>query len=290
VNTVDLVRAALEEDTFSSDITTEQVSLFLGLKGVDPDFKLGFVIAAKGEGVYSGSAWVDAMAEVTGLELQSRFKEGQGFLKGDMVVHGRGRWSTILSAERTLLNELQMLCGIATQTRNCVETIQKTWAKMGGHPGEEPHLLHTRKTLPLHRTLMVAAVKAGGGYEHRVNLKTRVLVKENHKYVAQKKVLKFDDLVKFLGAVKGLAEVEVESVEEMKAALDSGAKALLLDNFSPTALKLALPQIPLGVEIEVSGGITRENLADFVMPQVTRISMGSLTHTIKPIDLSLDWV
>lgn len=296
INFNNLAEEALLEDRFGDDLTSERLELFFKLKGTDPEFNQSFVVVAKADGVASGRAWVEAVASVSNLEIQPRFEEGQVFRKGDLLAQGRGPWRRVLAVERVLLNQLQLASGVATHTRRLVDVLEKHWVAQSFDPSLKPKILHTRKTPAMLRQLMVQAVVAGGGSVHRMSLADTILFKDNHKLLCERKKLKFEDLVKFTVQLDPKAQIEVESQDELGVVLGAGATRVLLDNFSPTAIRMALvwleqgPWKNRGVEVEVSGGIREESFADFLIPGVHRISLGSLTHHIKSIDLSLDWV
>ena len=291
----DLARRALEEDAVRNDVTCEKTDLFMKLRGVDTDFNKSCIVVAKEEGIFSGRYWIEALAKVTGLDLAARLPEGASFAKGDVVCTGRGPWKKVIGVERTLLNELQMLCGVATRTAEFSTCLKKRWAKLLDEglvnaDAVAPRLYHTRKTVPLHRALQIQAVIAGGGHAHRTSLADRVLFKENHKYLLNEKKLSFGEFLKFLMGFDSTAMVEVETLEEAKLAVTAGVKSLMLDNFSPEKIGEALASLPAGLELEVSGGIRLETLESFVLPGVSRLSVGALTHGARSLDLSLDWV
>lgn len=287
-----LARFALEEDRVRFDKTTEQLDLFLKLKTQKSDFNQSFAVIAKSEGVFSGTPWVEALASESGLDMSCRWKEGEYFTAGTVLINGRGSWQTILRLERTLINLLQSLCATAHQTSLFVRAVKKRWVYELQLPESEmPGVYHTRKTLPLFRDLQVAAVLAGGGREHRRNLEQRVLFKENHKYILLGQNQKFSEFVKFVVSYHPEAQFEVENLEEAREAASAGARHLLLDNFKPDAVKQAGEELyPAGIFLEVSGSLNLQNVSDFVHRGISRLSVGSLTHSARAVDISLDWI
>ncbi len=291
----DLARRALLEDATHRDVTIEKTDLFMKLRGVDVGFNKSFVVVAKCDGVFSGRVWLEALSKVSGVEIEARKTEGQEFYKGEIVCTGRGTWKQILSLERTLLNELQMLCGVATHTHQFVTELSDQWKSLQESgkvalDSVRPEIYHTRKTLPLHRALQIYAVLAGGGKAHRNSLGDRVLFKENHKQILAEKKLSFAEFLKFLVGLDANALVEVENLAEAQVAAGVGVKHLMLDNFSPEQVREAVAALPTNISIEVSGGLTLSSLASYLIPGVHRLSVGAITHGSKALDLSLDWV
>lgn len=284
---VNTARAALDEDTAARDATGASLEQFLLSRSESLPEQMNFVIVAKEAGTFAGRDWCVAVAACQDLELQHVTVDGVRFEIGDPLVKGFGHPLKILAAERTLLNGLQIACGAATATAQYVARVRQAWT----FDDEPPRVLHTRKTPPLLRELMVSAVEAGGGSLHRKNLSDKVLFKENHKAFVKRVGLGLSDYVNYL-STWGLddAQVEVETLQEALDVTKAGGRHLLLDNFTPAQVGEALAMLPAGLEIEVSGGITLETIASYCLPGVTRISVGSLTRTIRSIDLSLDIV
>ena len=172
-----------------------------------------------------------------------------------------------------------------------------------GGLGVVPGLYHTRKTTPMIRDFEIAAVIAGGGKAHRRDLAERILVKENHKQLlALKEGTSYSEFAAF--AMKRSVELklpeplfEVETIEEAKALVTVGCRCLMLDNFNPEQIRVVAPELHAmfralhgrDLELEISGGVNEANLAEYVLKGVDRISLGSLTHGVKSLDLSLDW-
>jgi nicotinate-nucleotide pyrophosphorylase (carboxylating) len=218
--------------------------------------------------------------------------------KGHQVLRGSAPLTQVLSFERTLLNGMQRWSGVATLTKVCVQAVTRaheSWSASDRVNWPKPLLLHTRKTTPLWRDLEVQGVLAGGGHVHRLSLADRPMVKENHKEPAMVLGGGWDPYLKAVLKAYPDAMIEAETWEEARDAVGLGARALLLDNFSPQELRRHL--VPFLAEfsdletppvIEVSGGISPSNIEDYVLPGVSRISMGALTHSYRSVDLSLN--
>ena len=282
---VEIARRALDEDGWNAtDRTTQALENYLHSQAA----RLGtstFTIVAKQNGVFSGQHWIEAIAAVSSLSLRACVAEGEIFEKGQIVCRGQGPAAQVLRVERVLLNFLQHLCGIATQTRDCVDRVCRRAESLGVHA---PGIFHTRKTLPLYREAQIAAVIAGGGRRHRTSLSERILFKENHKFFVAGEFEKF--LAFLLKHTDGpSALVEVENIDEAVVASKLGVRALMLDNFAPADIAETLTRISPAIEVEVSGGIHPGNIEGYVQRGVHRISLGSLTHTVRAVDLSLDW-
>jgi nicotinate-nucleotide pyrophosphorylase (carboxylating) len=285
---LDVARLALEEDATARDVTTASLDSFLTSRSEPLPEQMGFRLVAKEPGVFSGRDWAASIAELMNLRVPDCLAEGARFEPGDVVLSGTGSAANILAAERTLLNGLQLACGVATMTADYVAHVRQVWAAKG-LPGNAPGVYHTRKSPPLLRELTVNGVRAGGGCLHRVSLADRVLFKENHKYFVFRQGLRLKDYLQYL-EVWGFEDfiIEVETLEEALECVEAGAKHLLLDNFTPARLQEALARLPRGIEIEVSGGLRKEALADYAQLGVTRFSVGSLTRDVRSVDLSLD--
>ncbi len=283
----EILREALQEDHWEQDVTCRELENFFKEKQKQLPENCEFVIVAKQAGVFSGSSWMAGFAELLNLEYRLLRQEGEDFLPGDLLVVARASPLAILRFERTLLNGLQIFCGVATRTRRFVEIVE-TASRLAGVE-VAPGVFHTRKTTPLLRSFQLEAVLAGGGALHRSHLEERVLVKENHKYLLGEQRLKFDEFVDYVVARYPDSLIEVETVEEALAVMARGARHLMLDNFSPDEVKRALKIFGGRVEIEISGGLNETNISKYVLPGVQRLSVGSLTHGASSIDLSLDW-
>jgi nicotinate-nucleotide pyrophosphorylase (carboxylating) len=266
-----VVEAALEEDLgpARSDVTTEHV--------VDPGLMGEAVILARHPGVVSGSAAAARVFELMRppCEYQALIPDGARVSPGDQVARITGSLSSILVAERTALNFLQRLSGVATMTRRYADAL-------AGHA--HVRLLDTRKTTPGLRFLERAAVRAGGGHNHRSGLWDAILIKDNH-VAAAGGVRKAIALARRSGLP---VEVEVESMEQLEEALAEGAEMILLDNMTPDSMRHAVELTAGRAVLEASGGMTLEGAVAAAETGVDRISVVALTHSAPALDLSLD--
>lgn len=271
-----LIHAALEEDLGSGDVTSKYFIPELTRSKAK--------IIAKEAGVLSGIDVATAVfREVDkGIGVWSERKDGTPFEVGDVIMEIEGKTRSILSAERTALNFLQRLSGVATTTRRYVQAVQP-------HPVK---LLDTRKTTPGWRLLEKAAVKDGGGTNHRIGLYDQVMVKDNHLMACGK----LDALQSAIDRVKqdrpGIkVQLEAATLEQVADFLAlRGVDMILLDNMSLEELRQAV-QINEGrLFLEASGGITLNTIHEVAATGVDAISVGALTHSSKAVDLSLDVV
>ena len=264
-----LMRLALAEDIGSGDLTAQ---------AVPADRRAKAKLIAKEDLVFSGSSVIEPLLQVA--EAKSKItllvKDGELVAKGAPFLLWEGPAREILSLERTLLNFLQRLCGIATEARRIALLVK----------GTNLQVLDTRKTTPGFRALEKAAVKDGGLHNHRLSLDTGILIKENHIRAAGG----IAAAVKALGKQQYPIQVEVTNHSEVFEALQLGLRHLLLDNFSPEELKKMvqkiLAQYPDAV-LEASGGVTTQSLPLFAASGVHRVSMGALTHSVRAADISL---
>lgn len=207
-------------------------------------------------------------------------KDGDKIKKGDIIFTVEGPAIGILTAERTALNYMQRLSGIATSTNEYVEIIKGTNTK----------LLDTRKTTPSMRLFEKYAVKIGGGYNHRIGLYDMIMLKDNHIDFAggiKEAITKTKEYLKIIGKDLKI-EIEVRSMEELEQVMKIGeVDRIMLDNFTPEKLTKAIERIDKRYETESSGGITKETILSYANSGVDYISVGSLTHQIKSLDLSL---
>ncbi len=261
----------LREDVGEGDVTTELV--WRGEKGKG-------VIEAKEEGILAGTPFVEELIAVF-PEVNINFlkKEGEWFKPGDIVGELKGDLNTILTLERTCLNILQKLSGIATRVNRLVKAVEDKGIK----------ILDTRKTTPGWRYLEKYAVKVGGGFNHRFNLHELILIKDNHKKMA-------GGLREALRRVKEnrdpylKVEVEVENFDEIREALKEGVDIIMLDNFSPADVRKAVDIIKDKALIEVSGGIREDNIKDYAIEGVDFISVGSYIPSSPWIDMSFELI
>lgn len=211
------------------------------------------------------------------LNWKARKQDGDCLREGETVVELAGRARAILAGERTALNFLQRMSGIATETRRYVEAVAGTKAK----------ILDTRKTAPGLRVLDKYAVRVGGGCNHRFGLYDGVMLKDNHIAVA-------GGIEQAVRAVRERVppgqkiEVEVTSMAQVEEALGAGAEIIMLDNMPPTEMKKAVQLIEGRALVEASGGITLENVREVAASGADWISVGALTHSVKALDMSLE--
>jgi nicotinate-nucleotide pyrophosphorylase (carboxylating) len=270
-----LIDLALEEDLGHGDITTDAV--------VDETVRAEGEIIARERLVVAGLAVAREVLRRVAPEAEVRLaaREGQEIPAGAPVLTAAGPARSLLRAERTVLNFLQRLCGIATLTRAFVTAVAGTRARIAD----------TRKTYPGARALEKLAVRAGGGSNHRFDLGAGVLIKDNHLAVAGSVAQAIDRAR--AGAPHGLKiEVEVDTLEQLDEALAAGAEIILLDNFALADIEEAVrratrlgPARPL---LEISGGVTLERVGGLARTGVDIISVGALTHSARAVDLSFE--
>ena len=261
--------AALAEDLGDGDVTTEAT--------VDADATGGADLVVKEPGVVCGLAVADAVFRAVDPELRFErlVEEGASVAAGTAVARVAGPERAILTGERTALNFLARLSGIATLTRRYVDAVDGTGAA----------ILDTRKTTPGLRALEKHAVATGGGRNHRFGLDDGVLVKDNHLRAAGS----VESAVERLRAATPLPiEVECDTLEQVSEALAAGAEALLLDNMIPDQLRAAVALARGRARLEASGGVTLENVRDVAETGVDEISVGALTHSARSLDVSLE--
>ncbi len=267
-----LVTAALEEDYAREDFTTGSV--------ITDEIKGEAVIIAGEEGVLSGQACAgEVFKQLDGsLEYAVEVEDGERAGEGEVISRVRGALSRILMGERTALNFLQHLSGVATLTARFVKAVSDTGV----------NILDTRKTIPGFRLLEKRAVVHGGGINHRGNLKEMILVKENHITAAGGLDAVLDRLD---DRMLRKAEIEVCSMEQLQSLKNHPPGRIMLDNFSPVEIGHAVSELnswgSMRPEIEVSGGITLNTVKDYARPGVDYISVGALTSSAKAMDLSL---
>jgi nicotinate-nucleotide pyrophosphorylase (carboxylating) len=238
-------------------------------------------IVARRDGVMAGVALaVEAFQQLDdSATVRIEAEDGTRVKAGDTVLHISGHARGILAAERTALNYLQHLSGIATLTARFVDAVSGTSAK----------ILDTRKTTPGWRTLEKYAVRAGGGTNHRMDLRSGVLIKDNHLAAIG------GDIAMAVTRARGLAmngtpiQVECDSLAQLDAAIAAGADWVLLDNMSPDLLREAVARARGRVITEASGGITLDTVRQVADTGVDRISVGALTHSAPALDLGLDF-
>jgi nicotinate-nucleotide pyrophosphorylase (carboxylating) len=266
-----LVRRALEEDVGSGDITTEAT--------VAPDARAHALITQKAPGAIYGFDAAEATFSL--LDPTAHFErlagEGRWREEGGPVLSIEGSTRALLTGERTALNFLTHLSGVATMAARAAQAVEGTGASV----------LDTRKTTPGLRALEKAAVAAGGATNHRVGLFDAILIKENHIAAAGGIAQAVTRAREAAPTLAPTLEVEVGDPEEIAQALAAGAPRLLLDNMSVEELRSAVAQVAGRAELEASGNVTLENLRERALTGVDFISMGALTHSAPALDLSL---
>lgn len=270
LNVDPLIMSALREDITSEDVSTNSVM---------PEPKLGEVeLICKEDGVICGlqvfARTFELLDETTEVKLLA--KDGDKVKKGDLLAVVRGDIRVLLCGERTALNYLQRMSGIATYTSTVAELMKGTKTK----------LLDTRKTTPNNRIFEKYAVRIGGGNNHRYNLTDGVLLKDNHIGAAggvKEAILRAKEYAPFVRKI----EVEVEDFDMVVEAVDAGADIIMLDNMTHEQLKKCIDYIDGRAEIEVSGNVTKENIANLTDLGVDYISSGALTHSSPILDVSL---
>ena len=270
VNIDDLILMALKEDISSEDITTNSVMR---------EKKLGTVqLICKQDGVIAGLEIFKRVFELLDRETVTKlyFKDGDKVKKGDLLGEVEGDIRVLLSGERTALNYLQRMSGIATYTNNMVKLLE----------GSSVKLLDTRKTTPNMRIFEKYAVKVGGGNNHRYNLSDGILLKDNH-IDAAGGVANAIKMAKEYAPFVRKIEVEVENLDMLKEALDAGADIIMLDNMTPEMMKEAVKLTRGKAVTECSGNITKENIQTIIDTGVDYVSSGALTHSAPILDVSL---
>ncbi len=269
-NADELIKSALQEDISSEDVTTNAV-----IRGkITGEAEL----ICKQDGIICGLPVFERTFRILddGVSIEFFKAEGERVKKGEIVAKIRGDMRVILSGERTALNFLQRMSGIATYTAQTVKLLE----------GGKTRLLDTRKTTPNMRIFEKYAVKTGGGCNHRYNLSDGILLKDNHIGAAggiEKAVQMAKEYAPFVRKI----EVEVENLEMCRQAVEAGADIIMLDNMSVEEMKKAVALIDGRAQTECSGNVTRENIQDIKAAGVDFISSGALTHSAPILDLSL---
>ena len=265
-----LVRAALDEDLGRGDLTTEVT--------VPESARACGDLVAKQELIVAGMDVARAAFQALdpAVKWEPEAREGDRFFPGTLIGSVTGRARALLSAERVALNFLQRLCGIATLTRRFVDAVEGTRAR----------IRDTRKTTPLLRVLEKHAVEVGGAVPHRPGLDAAILVKENHIHIAGS--VRQATLRAVAGAGGLEVEVEVERVDQIDDAIRAGAHMVLLDNFTPEEVCVAVELVAGRVPLEVSGGVRLDNVRAYAEAGPDYIAVGALTHSAPAADISLE--
>lgn len=270
LNADELILQALREDISSEDVTTNAV-MREAQKGEAQ-------LICKQDGVLAGLFVFQRVFELLDetVSVVFHFADGDKVKKGDLIGVVTGDIRAILSGERTALNFLQRMSGIATYTSSIAALLE----------GSKVKLLDTRKTTPNMRIFEKYSVKIGGGYNHRYNLSDGVLLKDNH-IGAAGGVKEAVQMAKEYAPFVRKIEIECETVEMVREAVEAGADIIMLDNMTVEEMQKAIAVIDGKAEIECSGNVTRENIAHYISLGVDYISSGALTHSAPIMDISL---
>lgn len=265
-----LIRMALQEDITSEDVSTNAV--------MPTEVKGTVDLIAKEDGIIAG---LDVYARVFQMldektEIDFKCKDGNEVKKGELMATLTGDIRVLLSGERVALNYLQRMSGIATYTRQVAKLLE----------GSKVTLLDTRKTTPNCRVFEKYAVRVGGGCNHRYNLSDGVLLKDNH-IGAAGSITKAITMAKEYAPFVRKIEIEVETLEQVKEAVEAGADIIMLDNMTPEVMKQAVELIDGRAQTECSGNITKENIARIREIGVDFVSSGALTHSAPILDISM---
>ena len=217
-------------------------------------------------------------------QVELRAADGDRFERGDVLAVVDGGARAVLRAERVALNLIQRLCGIATTTARFVEAAASA-------PGSKARVVDTRKTTPGLRVLERAAVRHGGGYNHRNSLSDAVLAKDNHLAVLHAERVRVGDAIRTARARlphTATLEVEVDRLDQIEEVVSAGVTTVMLDNFTPEELREGIRIVAGRCLVEASGGITLDTIADVAATGVDLISVGALTHGVRSLDLGLD--
>lgn len=270
LNVDNLIMQALREDISSEDVTTNAIMR---------ESKAGTAdLICKQDGIIAG---LDVFKRVFELlddtaKVTFQVKDGDEVKNGQLLAVVEGDIRALLSGERTALNYLQRMSGIATYTNSVAKLLQ----------GSNTKLLDTRKTTPNMRIFEKYAVKVGGGYNHRYNLSDGILIKDNH-IGAAGGVKEAVQMAKEYAPFVRKIEVEVENLDMLKEALEAGADIIMLDNMTPEMMKEAVALTKGKAETECSGNVTKENIQNIIDIGVDYVSSGALTHSAPILDLSL---
>lgn len=268
----DLIKRAITEDINYIDSTTDLL--------IDEDDISEAYFVSKADGVLAG---IDVAMRVFTLlddtiEMNIHFKDGDAIKKGDVIAEFKGHTCAMLKAERTALNLLQHMSGIASYTNKCVKAVE----------GTDASIADTRKTLPSLRPLQKYSVVAGGGRNHRYNLTDAAMLKDNH-------IDAYGGITQAVTALRKKAghmlqiEVEVRNFDELNEALAVKADVIMLDNMSCEDMKKAVEITAGRAKLEASGNVTLDNICDVALTGVDIISLGALTHSVTAFDISMKW-
>lgn len=270
LNADKFIMMALQEDISSEDVSTNAVM---------PDKRIGEVeLICKQDGIICGLHIFERVFTLLDENVTVKFNKNDGdkVKNGELLAIVTGDIRVLLSGERTALNYLQRMSGIATYTHSVAELLN----------GSKTKLLDTRKTTPCMRIFEKYAVKTGGGFNHRYNLSDGILLKDNH-IGAAGGVKNAIEMAKSYAPFVRKIEIETENLDMVKEAVDAGADIIMLDNMSPEMMKKAIEIIDGRAETECSGNVTKENIKNIIDIGVDYISSGALTHSAPILDISL---
>ena len=267
-----LINLSIQEDKIDQDITSKLT--------IPKNLVVSVNIVSKGNGILFGANIVKKIIKTIDKKIKIKIFKSDGKIikKGNKIINLKGRGQSILKSERTILNFLGHLSGVASETKKLVNQTKKYKTK----------ICCTRKTLPGMRYLQKLAIKAGGGYNNRYDLEQEIFIKDNHHL---DKVKFRDKIIKVIKKNKNkkIINVEVDNLNQLKQIVDLKIDRILLDNFSTVSLKKALKIIPKTIQTEASGNINPKNIIQYARTGVKRISLGYLTHSVKNFDFSLEF-
>lgn len=270
LNADELIKMALREDISSEDVTTNSVM---------PGPQAGEVdLICKQDGVICGMDVYERVFKILDEDtiVEKYVKDGDKVTKGQLMAKVKGDIRVLLSGERVALNYLQRMSGIATYTNQVVKLLE----------GSKTVLLDTRKTTPNMRIFEKYAVKCGGGQNHRYNLSDGILLKDNH-IGAAGSITKAVQMAKEYAPFVRKIEIETESLEQVKEAVEAGADIIMLDNMDVATMKEAVAIINGRAKTECSGNVTKENIKNIIDSGVDYVSSGALTHSAPILDISM---
>ena len=270
LNADELIKMALREDISSEDVTTNAVM---------PGPQAGEVeLMCKQDGVICGMDVYERVFKILDEDtiVEKYVKDGDKVTKGQLMAKVKGDIRVLLSGERVALNYLQRMSGIATYTNQVVKLLE----------GSKTVLLDTRKTTPNMRIFEKYAVKCGGGQNHRYNLSDGILLKDNH-IGAAGSITKAVQMAKEYAPFVRKIEIETESLEQVKEAVEAGADIIMLDNMDVATMKEAVAIINGRAKTECSGNVTKENIKNIIDSGVDYVSSGALTHSAPILDISM---
>ena len=270
LNADELIKMALREDISSEDVSTNAVM---------PEAQEGEVeLLSKQDGIICGMDVYERVFKILddGVVVEKYVKDGDEVKKGQLMAKVRGDVRVLLSGERVALNYLQRMSGIATYTHEVAALLE----------GSKTVLLDTRKTTPNMRIFEKYAVRCGGGQNHRYNLSDGILLKDNH-IGAAGSVKKAIQMAKEYAPFVRKIEIETETLDQVKEAVEAGADIIMLDNMDPATMKEAVKIIDGRAKTECSGNVTRENIVNIIDSGVDYVSSGAITYSAPILDISM---